>query len=182
MDNRYLFTSKRLGFRAWKATDLTAFAALNADKQVMQYFPKMLTISETKAFIDRLQNHYNIHGFTYFATEILETGYFIGFIGLAHQTYTSPFNPAVDIGWRLKQDTWGKGYATEGARQCIKYAFTTLQLKSIVAVCTKNNVPSQRVMRKIGMQKMGVFKHPALLDYPQLSTCFWYKITNPKLQ
>jgi RimJ/RimL family protein N-acetyltransferase len=179
MKTRYLFTSKRLGFRTWKATDLTAFAALNADAQVMRYFPNTRTKSETKALLSRLQTHFNTHGFTYFATEILETGEFIGFIGLAHQTYAAPFNPAVDIGWRLKQDVWKNGYATEGAKQCLSYAFTTLNLESIIAVCTQNNIPSQRVMQKIGMQKMGVFNHPALLDYPHLKTCLWYQITNP---
>lgn len=176
MENRYLFISQRLGFRNWKASDVTEFAAINADPMVMEHFPKTLSDHETKAFVERLKAHYDKHGYTYFATEVLETGELIGFIGLAYQEFESEFNPATDIGWRLKKTAWGKGYATEGALRCLDFAFNELKLKSIVSIRTENNLKSENVMSKIGLHKKGVFLHPNLKDYPEHEKCVWYEI------
>lgn len=176
MEKTYIFTSERLGFRDWLKEDLEVFAALNADRDVMEHFPKPLTKKETAAFIKRLQKLYSDRGYCYFATELLETGELIGFIGLAYQDFEAEFTPATDIGWRLKKSAWGKGYATEGAKLCLDYAFNELKLESVIAICPIRNSKSQRVMKKIGMTKMGVFKHPRLKEYPGQATCFWYEI------
>ncbi len=177
----YLLTTERLGLRNWKKTDLELFSQLNQDAQVMKHFPKPLTEKETSDFIDRLQKHYKTYGYCYFATEILESQEFIGFIGLAYQKYKTPFTPATDIGWRLKPSAWGKGYATEGAKRCLNYAFEDLQLPKIISTCTLRNHPSENVMRKIGMKKAGTFKHPNLKEYPAYEDCLWYEIKNPNL-
>ncbi|MCB9034611.1 MAG: GNAT family N-acetyltransferase [Chitinophagales bacterium] len=178
MKNNYIFTSERLGFRNWSKEDIAAFAALNANMEVMQHFPNTHTKEETKAMITRFQDHYEKYGYTYFATDVLDTGEFIGFIGLAFQSYTSEFTPATDIGWRLKKNAWNKGYATEGATRCLEYAFTTLQLDKVIATCTINNTKSENVMRKIGMTKLGYFKHPLLKEYPNYEECICYGIKN----
>jgi RimJ/RimL family protein N-acetyltransferase len=144
----------------------------------MQHFPKPLTTDETKDFIKRLQKYYSNTGYTYFATEILETSEFIGFIGLAYQEYEAEFTPATDIGWRLKKRAWGKGYATEGAKRCLEFAFTNLKLKRVISVCTEKNNKSEQVMKKIGMIKKGEFNHPKLKDYPEYEKCIWYEVEN----
>jgi len=120
--------------------------------------------------------HFVENGFTYYATEILDTKEFIGMIGLARQNYTSPFTPAVDIGWRLKREAWGKGYATEGAKRCLDYAFNELDIHEVISICTLRNTKSENVMRKIGMTKIGEFIHPELVDYPQHKEHHCYKI------
>ena len=176
MKTQYLFKSKRLGFRNWKENDLYEFAKMNADLQVMEYFPKVLTKKETAEIIKKMQKHYDKNGYTYFATETLENAEFIGFIGLAFQEYKSPFTPAVDIGWRLKKSAWGNGFATEGAKRCLKFAFDDLDLDKIISVCSKNNLRSENVMQKIGMQKIGEFNHPGLKEYPELERCVCYEI------
>jgi RimJ/RimL family protein N-acetyltransferase len=176
MPPEYLFTSDRLGFRKWTLDDLNAFAALNADTEVMEHFPKTLTKEETKAFILRLQQHYEDFGHNYYATEIRKTVEFIGFIGLAYQDFESDFTPNVDISWRLKKSAWGKGYATEGAKRCLEIAFNDLQLEKVIATCTLNNKNSEKVMQKIGMQKVRTFKHPKLKEYPKMQTCLLYEI------
>ena len=173
----YLFKSQRLGFRNWKNEDLQEFAKLNADSEVMEHFPETLNKKETKAFIQRLQLHFDKNGYNYFATEVLETGKFIGFIGLALQNYESEFNPATDIGWRLKKSAWGNGFATEGAKRCLEYAFNDLKLEKVISTCTENNSNSENVMVKIGMIKKGEFKHPKLKLYPAFEKCIWYEIT-----
>lgn len=176
MERNYIFKSERLGFRNWSKNDLDAFAQLNADEAVMEHFPQTLTKARTAEFIERLQQHYDERGYCYFATEVLETGEFIGFIGMAYQRYKTEFAPGVDIGWRLKKAAWGNGYATEGAKRCLDYAFNDLQLQKIFATCTINNVKSENVMRKIGMQKMGEFNHPSLKEFPEYERFLWYEI------
>lgn len=146
--------------------------------EVMEHFPKPLTLQETEEFINRLQNHYTKYRYNYFATEILESGELIGFIGLAYQDYQAEFNPTTDIGWRLKKSAWGKGYATEGAKRCLEFGFKDLNLKKIISTCTRNNIQSEHVMKKIGMIKKGEFNHPKLKDYPDLEKCIWYEIKN----
>lgn len=174
--NHYLFTSPRLGFRLWRTEDLDDFFQLNADKAVMEHFPKTLNINEVKNLIEKLQEHHIKHGFTYYATEIKATGEFIGMIGLAYREYPSPFTPAVDIGWRLKKSAWGQGYATEGAECCLAYGFKELNLKQIIAVCPEVNQRSENVMQKIGMKKIGVFDHPKLLDHFRLKKHLCYQV------
>jgi RimJ/RimL family protein N-acetyltransferase len=176
LEERYIFKSERLGFRNWRKEDLLEFAEINADLAVMEHFPKPLTQKETADFIERLQLHYETRGYTYFATEILSTGELIGFIGLAYQEYEAAFNPATDIGWRLKKSAWGKGYATEGAKRCLEFAFNDLKLDKVISTCTTGNTKSESVMKKIGMTQKGVFNHPKLSDYPNFEQCVWYEI------
>lgn len=176
MKNRYIFKSERLGFRNWNETDLIELAKINADKDIMKHFPKTQSKNETSEFIKRHSIQYKENGYNYFATEILETGEFIGFIGLAFQNYKTAFTPATDIGWRLKKSAWGNGYATEGAKKCLEFGFNKLNLKKIISTCTVKNSKSESVMKKIGMEKIGEFNHPKLKEYPEHEKCICYEI------
>jgi RimJ/RimL family protein N-acetyltransferase len=177
----YIFTSQRLGFRNWTHYDLDVYAQMGADKDVMEHFPKTMTRQEALEGIERFRQHFDANGYTYFAAEVLETSELIGFVGLAYQEYETKFTPATDIGWRLKKSAWGNGYATEGARRCLQYAFNDLALEYVVSVCTIQNHKSENVMKKIGMKRMGTFLHPKLKAYPQHEQCVWYKIENASL-
>ena len=149
---------------------------MNSDVEVMEYFPKTLTKKENEELFEKLKLHYKKHNHTYFATEIQANNEFIGFIGLAYQEYRTEFTPAVDIGWRLKKSAWGKGYATEGAKKCLEFAFNELNLENIISTCTEKNSKSEKVMKKIGMEKIGEFKHPELKEYPEYEKCICYGI------
>ena len=172
----YLFQSERLGFRNWTSDDLEEFAKLNADEDVMEYFPKTLSKSAVAALIEKLKSHFAQNGFTYYATELLDTNELIGMIGMAKQTYKTAYTPAIDIGWRLKKSAWGKGYATEGAKRCLDYAFNELNLTTLIAVCPINNRKSENVMKKIGMVKKGAFDHPELVNQPTYERHVCYEI------
>jgi len=172
----YIFQSQRLGFRPWAESDFEEFKRMNADPEVMRHSPGTLSEEQSEGFFQRLQDHYAKHGFCYFATDLLETGELIGFIGFAYQDYESEFTPAIDIGWRLKTSAWGKGYATEGAKRCLEYGFEKLGLASVISVCIVRNEPSENVMKKIGMMRQGIFNHPRLVDYPDLENCVCYKM------
>ena len=176
---KYSFESERLGFRNWSMEDLDLFfTKINNDDQVMEFFPFKPSKQDTQAFIERMQNMFTEKGFCYFAVDILETNEFIGFIGLCEQTYLEQLGSFVDIGWRLKTSAWGKGYATEGAKACLRYGFEALQLPEIYAVASEINIKSIAVMQKIGMEQVSVFNHPKLTKTPELESCVLYKIKN----
>ena len=176
MKEKYIFKSTRLGFRNWISEDLEEFAEMNKDLDVMEHFPKPLSRTQSEKLMKRMQVHYEKNGYTYFETKRLDTGELIGFIGLAYQEYKTEFTPAIDIGWRLKKDAWGRGYATEGALRCLTFGFNELGIKKIVSTCTIGNKKSENVMRKIGMKKMGEFNHPELTEFPDFRRCIWYEI------
>lgn len=176
MSEKYIFKSERLGFRTWTKTDVQKMNSINTDPEVMEFFPEIPTEKQTAAFIDRMQRQYIDKGFCYFAVDKLENDEFIGFIGISEQNFEADFTPCIDIGWRLAKKEWNKGFATEGAKSCLKYAFNELQLKSIKAITPEINVNSENVMKKIGMKKVSTFKHPKLAEYKRLEHCLLYEI------
>ena len=96
---------------------------------------------------------YALDGYAFMATELRETSEFIGLIGIQRMNFLLPglSVPAVEIGWRLNEKSWGKGLATEGARACLSLAFEKFHLPEVVAFTIPANLPSRRVMEKLGM-------------------------------
>ena len=158
----YYLQTERLLLRGWENEDIDPFSALNADESVMEFFPEVRSRAETKKAIARFSNHFDKHNFGFFAAEELETGRFIGFIGLSNVGYETDFTPCVEIGWRLAVEHWGKGYATEGARACLEFGFQFLNLNKVYSFTPILNTRSENVMRKLGMKKVGVFEHPRI--------------------
>lgn len=177
---KYIFTSDRLGFRNWDLTDIDEMYEINADENVMAFFPAIPTKEQTTQFIERMRQQFEDKGFCYFAVDKLEDDQFIGFIGLSEQTYPADFTPCIDIGWRIKSSEWNKGFATEGAKKCLDYAFNTLKIKEIYAVAPKVNIKSERIMTKIGLKKQYEFEHPLLTNNEWLKTCVLYKTEQPQ--
>lgn len=173
---KYIITTERLGLRNWEDNDLAEMAKLNQDEKVMEFFPSTQDEAKTHGFIGRMQAHQAEYGYCYFAADRLDTGAFIGFIGLCRQSYLTDPAAFTDIGWRLKQAAWGKGFATEGAKACLAFAFEEMNLDKVYSVCSLINVKSENVMQKIGMHKEMEFKHPVLGDYPELEDCSLYVI------
>lgn len=176
MTDRYIFSSERLGFRNWTEADIPQLCLINADPKVMEFFPALPTTEETEAFVERMQKQFTEKGFCYYAVDRLDNHEFIGFIGISEKDFEEDFTPCVDIGWRLSKKEWGKGYATEGAKQCLGYAFKTLKIRDIYSLCPVVNTKSELVMQKIGMKKIKIFDHPALMGNDVLNPCVLYKI------
>ena len=174
MKKDYYFTSERLGFRNWKDSDVLSLYGINSDPEVMRYFPSTATKQQTADFIRRMQGMFDAKGYCYFAVEVLETGEFIGFIGLSDQDYNSHFTPCTDIGWRLSRKHWKKGYAVEGATAVLDFARTKTPLKTIYATAPKSNKNSIAVMERIGLVFKEEFEHPRLMDIEELRTCVLY--------
>ena len=152
----------RLWLRRWKATDLEPFAALNADPEVMEHFPSVLSREETAEGVGRVTEHFERHGYGFWAVEAPGEAPFIGFIGLAVPGFEASFTPCVEVGWRLARPWWGQGLATEGAGAALAYGFECLGLTEIVSFTVPGNVRSRRVMEKLGMQYSEEFEHPRI--------------------
>jgi RimJ/RimL family protein N-acetyltransferase len=173
---KYVFTSQRLGFRNWLESDLDAMSAINLDARVMEFFPATQSREHTKGFIERMQKQFSERRYCYFAACKLDNDELIGFIGINFQTFESDFTPCVDIGWRIKFDEWGKGYASEGAQKCLEYAFQELGIEQIFSIATKINLRSIHIMKKIGMKEDRHFIFPALKGDERLQECVLFKI------
>lgn len=176
--NEYVFCSERLGFRNWCSDDLEPMAQINNDPRVMEFFPSVQSRDQTAAFIERMQNQFRKSKYCYFATAELATGNLIGFIGLMYKDNLPQVVPGVDIGWRLSANYWNKGYALEGARATLNYGFNTLELESVMAIAPTLNLRSEKIMKRLGMQKKGEFKHPELEQFPSLEICLLYELNH----
>jgi ribosomal-protein-alanine N-acetyltransferase len=161
---RQALTTKRLVLRRWKHSDRAPFRSMNADPRVMEFMPALLTTEESDRMMERIEDHFEQHGFGLFAIELLESGLFAGFVGLAVPEFTARFTPCVEIGWRLAREYWGQGLATEGAREVLRHAFTDLGPDEVVSFTVPGNLRSRRVMERLGLARdaHGDFDHPKL--------------------
>lgn len=171
----YIIQTERLGLRLWRDSDLIEFSEINADPVVMEYFPDVMKVEETAAMMDRIYKHHADHGYGLYATEILSSKEFIGFIGFAHPRFEASFTPCIEIGWRLKASSWNQGYCTEGATACLDYCRDILHKNEIYSWTSVLNKPSERIMQKIGMVKTGEFSHPLLDKGSRLAQHVIYK-------
>ncbi|WP_420402444.1 GNAT family N-acetyltransferase [Nisaea sp.] len=159
-----MIESARLLLRRWRPEDRAPFAALNASAKVTEFLPKQLTRAESDDLLDRVEAHFEKRGFGLFAVERKDTGACIGWTGLSVPRFEAPFMPAVEIGWRLAEEHWGHGYATEAARRVLEFGFGVLDLEEIVSFTVPANLRSQAVMERLGMRRDadGDFEHPLL--------------------
>ena len=135
---------------------------MNQDPAVREFFPGLMSYDQAADMITRLEHHFDQYGYGFYALDLLSTGEFIGFTGLSHPSFESWFTPCVEIGWRLKQEAWGCGYATEAAAECLAHGLGELGLEKIYALAVAGNIRSERVMLKIRMKKAGEFDHPGI--------------------
>jgi RimJ/RimL family protein N-acetyltransferase len=179
MEPIFELNSPRLLMRRWRDDDLPAFAAMCVDPQVMRYFPDTMSRLESAAMIGRVRGHFAELGFGLWALERKDTGAFIGFTGLCVVGFEAHFTPAVEIGWRLAREHWGLGYASEAAWTALGCGFERLGLDEIVSFTAKINLPSQKVMQAIGMQRDPAddFDHPNLPNGDPLKPHVLYRIS-----
>lgn len=172
--------TERLLLRPWREEDREPFAEMNADPEVMEHFPAPLTRDESDALIDRHQAKLAAEEPGVYAVEVVETGAFIGFIGLSVPAFDADFTPCVEVGWRLARAAWGFGYATEGARAALRHGFDDLGLDEIVSFTYVGNSRSRRVMERIGMTETTTFEHPNLRPGHRLSPHVLYSARPPQ--
>lgn len=175
-----LYQTPRLVLRQWKAEDFEPFARLNADPEVMRYFPNPLSPDESDAMASKICGLIEKDGYGFWAVEEKESGQFIGFTGLHQPAFSLGFSPFVEIGWRLARPFWGKGYATEAANKALAIGFERFDLPDIYSFTTVSNQRSQAVMERIGMRDCKhPFMHPNLpCDHPLVEHVL-YRLNQP---
>jgi RimJ/RimL family protein N-acetyltransferase len=178
-----ILLTERLILRPWQAADRPPFAQLNADPRVMEFFPELLTVEESNAMVDRIEDHWQKHGVGPYAVELAEDHAFAGFVGLIVPSFEAHFTPCVEIGWRLAPAFWGQGLATEGAHAVVRHAFDTAGLEALVSMTVPANLRSRRVMEKLGMTRdpSDDFDHPGIPEGHPLKRHVLYRLRKADL-
>jgi RimJ/RimL family protein N-acetyltransferase len=159
----------RLWLRPWSLTDADEYARILADPEVMRYMGSglrygakrrivsLVGVSGARArrTIGLLADHWRRHGFGAWAVEEKASGALIGQIGLVHHPDWIADPAKVEIGWMLALDAWGRGFATEGARASLAYAFEQLRMERIISISKPANRRSERVMQRLGLSFAG---------------------------
>ncbi len=179
--------TERLYLRQWQASDFAIFAAMNADPEVMKYFPKLLSAKVSDIIANKCQQLIADNGWGFWALSLKEgsekNDAFIGFVGLNQTHADMSFAPCVEIAWRLRKEFWGQGYATEAARASLDFAFSELALEEVVAFTAVINKRSQLLMKRIRMtDTQNNFYHPALESNHLLAEHVLYNLTREQWQ
>ena len=148
-----MLETDRLILRDLQESDLPALIVLNQDSEVMQYFPKPYSQAESLRLYQGIQDEVKAYGYSLLAVEEKSSQEFIGLVGLHHSDLRIfAGKEAVEIGWRLRKEFWNRGYATEAAQACLDFAFQQAGLSEVYSFTSLLNLPSQKVMQKLGME------------------------------
>jgi RimJ/RimL family protein N-acetyltransferase len=174
-------STNRLVLRNWVDADLSPFAELNGDSEVMRYFPSVLTRAQSDELATTIRGSLERQGWGLWAVEVPDVAPFIGFVGLNEVGFSAHFTPAIEIGWRLARSHWGHGYATEAARASLSLAFDQLGCQEIVSFTATGNHRSMRVMERLGMlhHSEDDFDHPRVSD-PDLRRHVLYRLSRDR--
>lgn len=174
--------TERLLLRRWRPSDREPFAVLNADPLVTRYLFGPLTREQSDAMVDRIEAHFDAHGFGLWAVEVPSVAPFVGYVGLSIPGFEAHFTPCVEVGWRFAAGHWRRGYATEGARAALAFGFEDVGLTEIVSFTVPDNFRSRRVMERIGMHHDpdDDFDHPRVPEGHPLRRHVLYRIAAPR--
>ncbi|MBQ5948116.1 GNAT family N-acetyltransferase [Massilia sp. ST3] len=149
-----VLSTARLRLEPMASAHYAGLRALNSDPEVMRYITGAAeTPEETRAVIERVQGRWRTVGYSWWSFLDRETGELVGAGCIQHLGH-DPANPH-EIGWRLRREHWGKGYAIEAARRMARFAFEELDAPLLCAICDPDNAASARVMQKLGMRYQG---------------------------
>jgi RimJ/RimL family protein N-acetyltransferase len=154
--------TERLWLRRWSSEHVEGLAAANAQPEVMRFLNGgvPLTRAESDVVSDRVVAHWEAYGFGLWAAVEKAGGRTIGFVGICHPLWFPDWAHAVEVGWRLRRETWGRGLATEAAREALRAGFEDRGLEEIVALIHPENHRSAAVAGRLGMTLEDRVPHP----------------------
>ena len=178
-----LIQTDRIGLRAWLETDKPDFAAMNKNPNIMEFLGPALSREKSDAAADKQNALIESGEPAFWAIERSVDKVFMGFVGVKKINFETDFTPGYEIGWRLGEAHWGHGFATEGAKAALEYAFSNWPMDCIFSFTVPANIRSQSVMKKIGMTRIvdGDFDHPNLRADDPLRRHVLYQINRPGL-
>jgi RimJ/RimL family protein N-acetyltransferase len=176
-----MITTDRLQLRAWREEDIEPYFAMCSDPQVMEFLLPIRSREEIAAFIGRQCASQSQHDYSFWAVERLEDGAFLGFCGMKPGAEGTPIEGQVEIGWRLRREAWGHGYAREAAAACLDWAWARINADSVWAITVPANKRSWGLMERLGMTRHTDldFDHPAVPAGSPLMRHLTYSIANP---
>lgn len=175
--------TERLIIRPWRRSDRTAYAAACNTPNVTAYLGGPGSAPEIDEAIGRITYSQLAHGFSFWAVERRSDGRFLGYCGLKRLArHAAEMGGEVEIGWRLREDAWGQGFASEAAEACLDWAWEHLDIPRVVAMTVPANRSSWRVMERIGMTRRPAldFHHPEFARGHPLSRHLVYTIDRPR--
>jgi RimJ/RimL family protein N-acetyltransferase len=156
-----IIETQRLVLRPWTVDDAEDLGRIFANPVVWHFpFGRGLTGDQSERLVHRQLDHWAAHGFGLWAAELKGENKLIGYIGLAVPEWLPQVLPAVEVGWRLHPDNWGKGLATEGGRASVRHGFETLGLEEIISIVQPGNTASVRVAEKLGFRLLRTTRDP----------------------
>jgi RimJ/RimL family protein N-acetyltransferase len=174
-----MIRTERLLLRRWRDEDRAPFAVMNLDPAVREHYQGLASREVSDAYVDRVMAHWDEHDWGPWAVEIQDAAPFIGYVGLWPAEFL-PAGPAIEVGWRLAREHWGRGYASEAAREALRIGFTELGLDEIVSFTVPQNRRSIAVMERIGLRRdpSRDFDHPRVdpVAYPHLVRHVFYRL------
>jgi RimJ/RimL family protein N-acetyltransferase len=143
----------RLTLRLFRESDLDDYAAMCADPEVMRYLGEGKTFSRAEAWrsMAAVMGHWHFRGYGLWAVEERVSGELVGRVGC----WFPEGWPDFEVGWMLRRQSWGQGYATEAARVCLEYAFRRLQRDRVISLIQPGNAASIRVAERLGERQEG---------------------------
>ena len=174
--------TERLIVRQWRDSDRAEYLSACNTEAVTAYLGGSASVEEVDAGLARIRKSQADKGFGFWAVERKSDGAFLGYCGLkVVRDEGIPIEGEIEIGWRLREDAWGHGYAREAARACLDWAWSNLDVARIVAMTVPANRPSWTVMERVGMSRRPDldFAHPAFPSGHPLSAHVTYVIERP---
>ena len=153
--------TERLILRDWREEDWPRFFAGTNTPAVMRWLGGVLDAEGMAAQRARVEGCAALHGHCFWVVERKDDGEVLGFCGLKRADAPgSSVTGAVEVGWRLREDAWGKGYAREAAGAALDLAFDRFGAHEVVALTIAENEGSWGLMKRLGMRRREE------LDYP----------------
>ncbi|RUN78273.1 N-acetyltransferase [Sphingomonas sp. TF3] len=174
-----MIETPRLTLRGWREADVAPFHAMGQDEEVMRYLGPLMTLDEARAAYERCVARQAEAGCCFWVIERKSDAAFLGFCGL-QQGYDF-LEGEIEIGWRLRRDTWGQGYAREAAEASLAWGWGHLDAPRITAITVAANTRSWGLMERLGLSRVegGDFDHPAVPEGSPLKRHILYRIDRP---
>ena len=150
-----MIETARLILRDWRREDVEPYLRCTNTPAVMRWLGGVMPDAEARQSIaERIMRWQRERGFTFWIVERKRDRALLGFCGLKiADGEGSSFNGEYEVGWRLREDAWGQGYAKEAATASLDYAFDRLGADRVVAVTLDGNAPSWGLMKRLGMRR-----------------------------
>lgn len=170
-----ILTTARMRLEPFVDAHLDGLHEMNRDPEVMRFITgRPDTVEETRAGIERVKKRWAEWGYSWWAFFELATERIIG-AGCIQHLGGDEKNP-LELGYRLRRDKWGQGFASEAARTMATFAFATLNAPELKAICEPENEASANVMRRLGMTYQGIERwHDADLAVYAIDRATWMK-------